>query len=311
MPSPTIMPARRLPIAVNNNPIRTGGMCRSDVLLYVSSDLLEKIKICFTKAGRTTPSPPPVASGPTPPSPATKSVGMRIDGKDKFWVGDRMEFRAVIVDPNFSSPGVRPEGAYLFYWYVDNEPEARNEPGSGKTYSNVVSFTAKTEGTHTVAVKFIRVDPRTRQPTELGSASKTVRILKEVMVAAVAGANRIATEAKAQTKGFEKTGKHDVWVPFNFSFSPPAKLLGAKVRMVVWPLGGLTNTDELVIKGASGENHRVYRDFNKLKEKEWNTVDVDISGNQDVMAAVRSGRVEACIQDDTDVQSVRLLLKAE
>jgi len=108
------------------------------------------------------------------------------------------------------------------------------------------------------------------------------------------------------TRGFEDSDQVDVWIPFSFDFAPPANVSKAKIVMVVKPIGQLIGTDQLVLKGASGEVQVVYDQFTSLEADQWNTVEVDISGNSDVMDAIRSGHLEGMIQDDTAVQSVKL-----
>jgi hypothetical protein len=78
--------------------------------------------------------------------------------------------------------------------------------------------------------------------------------------------------------------------------------------MVVKPIGQLIGTDQLALKGISGEGQVVYDKFNELKPNQWNTVEVDVSGNSDVMGAIRTGHLDGLIQDDTAVQSVKLII---
>ena len=110
------------------------------------------------------------------------------------------------------------------------------------------------------------------------------------------------------TRSFGDSDKVDVWVPFSFDFSPPKNVETAKIVMVVKPIGQLIGTDQLVLKGVSGEGQMVYDKFSDLQANQWNTVEVDISGNSDVMDAIRKGHLEGLIQDDTAVQSVKLLI---
>jgi len=99
-------------------------------------------------------------------------IPLHIESRDKFTVGERMDFKAVIDDPKFSL-GAAPQGGYIFEWKVDNKPV------SGKTYGDSISFTAKTAGRHTVAVEHKRTNPVTLQSLPLGDASKTVEIVKK------------------------------------------------------------------------------------------------------------------------------------
>jgi hypothetical protein len=110
------------------------------------------------------------------------------------------------------------------------------------------------------------------------------------------------------TRGFGDSDQVDVWVPFSFDFSPPANIGSAKIVMVVKPIGQLIGTDQLALKGISGEGQVVYDKFNELQPNQWNTVEVDVSGNSDVMGAIRTGHLDGLIQDDTAVQSVKLII---
>jgi hypothetical protein len=110
------------------------------------------------------------------------------------------------------------------------------------------------------------------------------------------------------TRGFGDSDQVDVWVPFSFEFSPPANIGKAKIVMVVKPIGQLIGTDQLALKGINDEGQAVYDKFNELKADQWNTVEVDLSGNSDIMAAIRTGHLDGLIQDDTAVQSVKLVI---
>ncbi len=110
------------------------------------------------------------------------------------------------------------------------------------------------------------------------------------------------------TRGFGDSDQVDVWVPFSFDFSAPANIGTAKIVMVVKPIGQLIGTDQLALKGVSGEGQVVYDKFNELQSNQWNTVEVDVSGNSDVMDAIRTGHLDGLIQDDTAVQSVKLVI---
>jgi len=110
------------------------------------------------------------------------------------------------------------------------------------------------------------------------------------------------------TRGFGDSDQVDVWVPFSFDFSAPANIGSAKIVMVVKPIGQLIGTDQLALKGISGEGQVVYDKFNELQPNQWNTVEVDVSGISDVMGAIRTGHLDGLIQDDTAVQSVKLII---
>ncbi|RQW80158.1 MAG: hypothetical protein EHM14_05910 [Methanothrix sp.] len=110
------------------------------------------------------------------------------------------------------------------------------------------------------------------------------------------------------TRGFGDSDQVDVWVPFSFDFNAPMNIDTAKIVMVVKPIGQLIGTDQMALKGVSGEGQAVYDKFNELQSNQWNTVEVDVSGNSDVMDAIRMGHLDGLIQDDTAVQSVKLII---
>jgi hypothetical protein len=112
------------------------------------------------------------------------------------------------------------------------------------------------------------------------------------------------------TRGFGDSDQVDVWVPFSFDFNAPKDVGMAKIVMVVKPIGQLIGTDQLALKGVSGEGQVVYDKFNELQANQWNTVEVDVSGNSDVMDAIRMGHLDGMIQDDTAVQSVKLIISS-
>jgi hypothetical protein len=315
------------------------GQNAQNILIYVtSSDIQGRIQACRTGAV-TTPKPEPAASAPKAkdddgdgvPNDRDKCPGtpfghpvdangcsllqkfssgnMWIDAPDQVKPGQQLLSRAN-ADPELAGMMRGLSGALIYRWYINDR-----EMGKGtENYSYTVPG-AYTYDRIIVSTKLFWFNAQNAKETFLKEARKRIAVKtpepRETRVNGAPGANRISGEGKSPTKSFGRTDKEDLWVPFNFSFGAPAKLLGAKVRMKVWPLGGLTNTDELYLKGASGKTHSIYRDFNKLKQKEWNIVDVDVSGNQDIMAAIRAGRVEGCIQDDTDVDSVQLILMVE
>jgi tetratricopeptide (TPR) repeat protein len=109
-------------------------------------------------------------------------------------------------------------------------------------------------------------------------------------------------------RGFMDSDQVDVWVPFSFEFSVTTNVDKAKIVMVVKPIGQLIGTDSLILKGASGEGREVYSEFDALKANQWNTVEVDVSGNSDVMDSIRKGHLEGVIEDDSAVQSVKLII---
>jgi len=113
------------------------------------------------------------------------------------------------------------------------------------------------------------------------------------------------------TRGFGDSDQVDVWVPFSFDFAAPENVDTAKIVMVVKPIGQLIGTDQLALKGVSSEGRAVYDKFNELQANQWNTVEVDVSGYSDVMDAIRTGHLDGMIQDDTAVQSVKLIISSK
>ena len=131
-----------------------------------------------------------------------------------------------------------------------------------------------------------------------GSARAAVRV--------DAFAARNGLEKSYPTRGFGDSDKVDVWVPFRLLTAHVRTARTARITLVVKPIGQLIGTDALLLRGASGKVHAVYTGFNTLAANRWSTVTVDLSGNADIMAAVRAGRLDGVVQDDTAVQSVHL-----
>jgi hypothetical protein len=133
----------------------------------------------------------------------------------------------------------------------------------------------------------------------------------EVGVYAAAGANSLT--GSFPTRGFGDSDQVDVWVPFNVNVGSGyglAKVVGAKLTIVVKPIGQLTGTDELILKGASGNSVVVYNGFDKLPGNRWSKVEIDLTPFPDVIAAIQrggtNGRLEGVIEDDSAVYSVYL-----
>jgi hypothetical protein len=132
--------------------------------------LLKVIADCRAALSKT-----PAATKATPkPSPPSTHVNLRIDGTTEAFVGDRMDFKAVILDKRYASDILRPDGAYAMYWSVDGKRR-----GDGQYYSDTVNFVAATEGTHKLRVDFVWGDPKTGNVTPLGWAEKQVTIKKK------------------------------------------------------------------------------------------------------------------------------------
>ena len=114
------------------------------------------------------------ASSATKPLPPPGPVRLLIDGPREAFVGDRMDFKAVIVDKQYRSDILRPEGAYAMYWYVDDKRR-----GDMQYYSDTVNFHAATVGPHKLRVDFVWGSPKTGKVTRLGSETIQVMIKKK------------------------------------------------------------------------------------------------------------------------------------
>lgn len=121
-----------------------------------------------------------------------------------------------------------------------------------------------------------------------------------------ATANRNGLAGKYPVRGFGDSTKVDVWVPFTVMTRGSGSATRATLTMVVKPISQLIGTDSLILRGASGKSYTVYKKFSGLARGRWSTVTVDLSKHPDVMAAVRAGRLDGVIQDDTAVRGVYL-----
>lgn len=111
------------------------------------------------------------------------------------------------------------------------------------------------------------------------------------------------------TRGFGDSNQVDVWVPFHFSGGVLGQISRATIVAVVKPIGQLIGTDGLALKGASGKVHWISVNFERLRANQWNRLELDITGNADVLAAIQKGYLEGVIQDDSAVQSVTLVVE--
>jgi hypothetical protein len=271
------------------------------------SHLIVKRDNCKASLAGSPQTPLPGPRGTTRQTPPSGRVPMHIEGpldiKGDIYIGDKMTFKAVIDDPRYASVWNRPDGGYAFYWSVGGKARG------GKSNSETVQFLAQTEGSHTLAVQFAWANVKTGGPlVPLGDATKQVVIKKppEVTYNASPGGNSLTGSNK--TRGFGDSKEVDVWVPFSFNVAATPGLISAKVIMVVKPIEQLIGTDQFVMKGASGKGVAVFSAFESLKAKQWNTKEINIS-DADVLAALkRGGNIECVIQDDTAVQSVKLII---
>jgi hypothetical protein len=122
-----------------------------------------------------------------------------------------------------------------------------------------------------------------------------------------AEAGKNGLEWSNPTRGFGDSDEVNYWIPFNFTIGDPEEIEKAYIFMKVKPIGNLIGTDTLTLKGASGKAYDVYTKFSDLEANTWNEPEgVDISGNEDIMAAIKTGKLEGMIQDDTAVSWVIL-----
>jgi hypothetical protein len=133
------------------------------------SHLLVKMDNCKAALSKKPAAPAPAASA-TKPLPPPGPVLLRIDGPTEAFVGDKMNFKAVIMDKQYASDILRPDGAYAMYWKVDGKRR-----GDMQYYSDTVNFTAANVGTHTLTVDFVWGSPKTGKVTLLGS--KTIQVV--------------------------------------------------------------------------------------------------------------------------------------
>lgn len=132
------------------------------------------------------------------------------------------------------------------------------------------------------------------------------RPVSSVTVAAASSHNSLSQGWPA--RGFGDSNQVDQWVPFVWNNVGIQSATGAKVIARVKTIGQLVGTDELILKGQSGTTHSVYNGFSGLPGNTWQDIEVDISGNADLMNAIRSGHLEGVIQDDTAVAGVWLVI---
>lgn len=118
-----------------------------------------------------------------------------------------------------------------------------------------------------------------------------------------------------RTRGFGDATEADFWIPFDFTISNPKEYKTAKIVMRVKPVGDpLTTTDDFVLKGASGSPIVIYNKFSELQAGTWSEVEIDLinevssTESGDILAAIKTGRLEGMIQDDTAVESVTLIV---
>ncbi|HSD95357.1 MAG TPA: hypothetical protein VLA94_08010, partial [Syntrophales bacterium] len=138
------------------------------------SHLIVKMDNCRAALARKPAASSAAASPATKPLPPPGPVLLRIDGPTEAFVGDKMAFKAVILDPRYASEILRPDGAYAMYWYVDEKRR-----GDMQYYSDTVNFTAANAGLHTLKVEFVWGSPRTGKVTPLGSKTIQVAIKKK------------------------------------------------------------------------------------------------------------------------------------
>jgi len=134
------------------------------------SHLIVKMDNCKAALAKKPAASAAAASSATKPLPPPGPVLLRVDGPTEAFVGDKMNFKAVILDPRYASEILRPDGAYAMYWSVDGKRRADMQ-----YYSDTVNFTAANAGTHTLTVEFVWGSPKTGKVTPLGS--KTIQVV--------------------------------------------------------------------------------------------------------------------------------------
>jgi hypothetical protein len=137
------------------------------------SHLIVKMDNCKAALSKKPAAPAPAASA-TKPLPPPGPVLLLIEGPTEAFVGDRMNFKAVIVDKQYASDILRPDGAYAMYWYVDDKRR-----GDMQYYSDTVNFVAATVGPHKLKVEFVWGSPKTGKVTRLGWKEIQVTIKKK------------------------------------------------------------------------------------------------------------------------------------
>lgn len=126
-----------------------------------------------------------------------------------------------------------------------------------------------------------------------------------ITIDAVPGDNALA--AGNALRPFGETAAMDQWAAFTVpTAGAPATVTQARLRIRVKPLGGLTDTDSLILQGASGASYDVYHGFASLPQGVYSEIEVDISGNADLLAAIQSGALLGVLQDDSSVEWVKL-----
>ena len=142
----------------------------------------------------------------------------------------------------------------------------------------------------------------------------------EAAIHAKARHNRLSQIVRRRTpnanfRGFGDSNRLNEYIPFNFdcNFRMPANLVSLIVEMDVRLIRG-THTDRategLTLLGKSGRYYDFRSEFAKLQPGRRTTIR-QVIRNADVLAAVKSGRLEGLIQDDSAVYGVNLVFVYE
>jgi hypothetical protein len=133
-------------------------------------------------------------------------------------------------------------------------------------------------------------------------------------VAAVAdSADPSVVSPGAQVVGFgdRKDTEVDAWIPFKFSFSPPAGGIDrAMFVLVVRPIGQLISTDTFHCAGTDRKGLALYNNFASLPTTKQSVVKVPISRATHplIFAQLDTGELRCCVQDDTALFSAMLVI---
>jgi hypothetical protein len=168
-----------------------------------------------------------------------------------------------------------------------------------------VSFAGLPEGALKTELTYMRDHAQTNLDALYADGCTERPAGASLMIDAVPGQNALA--AGYPVRPFGDTAAADQWAAFSFPVgSAPTTITQAKLTFRVKPLGGLTDTDALVLQGASGAHYDVYHGFASLPQGVYSEVEVDISQNPDLLAAIQAGTLLGVIQDDTSVEWVKL-----
>jgi hypothetical protein len=199
-------------------------------------------------------------------------------------------------------------------WEVDDDGYRRAMRGrlqelldkAGK-YSNAAEIRADLENAdrqiayHTKQLSAWRcdADPNSRATTSDAD---------ELSYDADAGANDLT--GSYPTRGFGDSNTVDEWIPFSVRFPPVGRpIKSATLWISLKPIGQLTDTDALGLKGSDGKVYWTPIPFKNLL-REFQYVSVKIT-QPAVIDALKGGRLVGVIQDDSAVTGVKLVIQLD